>query len=268
MNSIEKAFRILKTQGRCALIPYLMAFYPDGPTFRNLLLAAQDAGADMIEVGIPFSDPIADGPTIQEAGQRALAGGASLGKALELLAGMRKQISVPLVIMSYANLLLQYGLDRFFSKAPRAGVGGVVIPDLILEESAPFREMADKHGIELIQFIAPTTAPGRLKDTANAARGFIYLISVTGVTGARPTEDFSLKRHIDSIKKVTDVPVCVGFGIATPAQAASVAQISDGVIIGSALIEIVKRSRVNAAKALARFLRSVRKAIDAQGERT
>jgi tryptophan synthase alpha chain len=265
MNSLKKTFKTLKKQKRRALIPYFMAFYPDRMTFRKLLLSAQEAGADLIEVGIPFSDPIADGPTIQEAGQVALSNGATLEKVLSLLTGMRKEVSVPLVVMSYANLLLRHGLDRFFKQAFSAGIRGAVIPDLILEESAHFKEAANRHGIELILFVAPTTPGERLKDIAEAAQGFIYLVSVTGVTGARPGRTFSLRRYVSAVRKVTDTPVCVGFGIATPQQAASVAKVADGVIIGSALIEIMKQQDKDVANAVGRFLKSVRKAIDTPG---
>ena len=265
MSSLKEAFQSLKTRGKCGLVPYLMGFYPDSATFSELLLSTQDAGADIIEIGIPFSDPIADGPTIQDAGQTALAGGATTRKILNLLTELRGDISVPLVVMSYANLLLQFGLDGFFRKAHRAGVRGVVIPDLILEESASFRKAANRHHVDMIQLAAPTTPETRLKDIASAAQGFIYLISVTGVTGARPGKKFALGKYVNAVRKLSQIPVCVGFGIATPAQAAGVARIADGVIIGSALIEIIRRNKTRAAKAVGEFVATVRKAIDFQG---
>jgi tryptophan synthase alpha chain len=243
-----------------------MSFYPDEQTFRSLLLAAQEAGADIIEVGIPFSDPIADGLTIQEAGQTALSSGASPRRTLKLLRNMRKEISVPLVIMTYANLILQYEPDRFLKDASLAGAAGIVIPDLILEESVALKASANRHGIDLIQFIAPTTRTERLHHIAEAAQGFIYLVSVTGVTGARPGQNFDLKRYVRAIHKAANVPVCVGFGIATPAQAASVAEVADGVIIGSAIIQAIKKHKSNPVKAAGRFLRKVRKAMDARGD--
>lgn len=265
MKSIKEIFQNLISEKRCALIPYFMAFYPNKAAFKRLLLSAQEAGADMIEIGIPFSDPIADGPTIQEAGQAALSNSATLDDVFSLLTDTRKKLSVPLIIMSYANLLLNHGLERFFKRAYIAGVRGVVIPDLIIEESLPFREAANNYGVKLVQFVTPTTPKMRLRQIAKTAQGFIYLISVTGVTGARPGKRFDLRRLVKMVKRLTDTPVCVGFGIAEPEQAASVAKVADGIIIGSALIEIIKGNKRDITGAVGRFLKSVRIAIDAPG---
>lgn len=263
MNQLDSTFNKLKSSGKCALMPYLMSHYPDKGTFRKLLLACRDAGADVIEVGVPFSDPIADGPTIQAAGQQALAKGASIESTLALLRDMRTQIGIPVVLMTYANLIFQQGIDRFFREASHAGIAGVVVPDIVLEESHLFSASARRYGISHIQFVSPTTPAKRLKDIAREAEGFIYLISVTGVTGARPGTSFSLKKYVDSIRRLTDTPVCVGFGIAAPAQAAAVSRFADGAIIGSAIIEIIKRHKTKTPKAVGSFLNNVRKAIDA-----
>ncbi|TET36850.1 MAG: tryptophan synthase subunit alpha [Planctomycetota bacterium] len=264
MNSISDTFDRLKKDGKCALMPYFMANYPDSETFSNLLIAAQKSGADLIEVGLPFSDPIADGPTIQEAGQVAIRNDATVQNVFDLLRDLPRSFSVPLMIMSYTNLFLQYGLDRFFETAARAGIRGAVIPDLSLEESGPYREAAGKHGIDLIQFVTPTTHKSRLAAVAETARGFIYLVSVTGVTGARPEKkDFGLQDQIENIRASTDMPVCIGFGIATPEQAAAMARLVDGVIIGSAIIDIIKQHPISdAPAAVENFLRQVRNKID------
>jgi tryptophan synthase alpha chain len=241
-----------------------MANYPDAKTFSNLLFAAQEAGADLIEVGLPFSDPIADGPTIQEAGQTAMRNDATVQNVFALLQELPDSFSVPLVIMSYANLFLQYGLDGFFETAARVGISGAVIPDLGLEESDPYREAAGKHGIDLIQFVTPTTHESRLAAIADKACGFIYLVSVTGVTGARPgKKDFDLQDQIENIRAATDKPICIGFGIATPVQAAAMSKLADGVIIGSAIIDLIKQHPISdVPAAVENFLRQVRDKID------
>jgi tryptophan synthase alpha chain len=262
-NSLAKIFEKLSGENRCALMPYFMSFYPNSDTFKSLLLASQDAGADVIEVGVPFSDPIADGPAIQEAGQVALAQRATPGKVLELLGELRGRLTVPLVIMTYANPILAYGTRRFFEDACKVGVRGAVIPDLSLEDSAVFGKAASNSGVDLIQFVAPTTPVERLGKIAKRARGFTYLVSVTGVTGARPGEDFRLGEYVRQVREAIALPVCVGFGIATPSQAAAVAGFADGVIMGSALVGIVREyGAADAAGATGAFLKGIREAID------
>lgn len=244
-------------------MPYFMSFYPDGDAFKRLVLASQDAGADVIEVGVPFSDPIADGPAIQEAGNAALAQGATVGGVLKLLDELRDRLTVPLVIMTYANPILAYGTRRFFEDACKVGVRGAVIPDLSLEDSTVFGKAASNSGVDLIQFVAPTTPSERLGKIAKDSRGFTYLVSVTGVTGARPGEGFRLGEYVKQVRSAIPLPVCVGFGIATPSQAAAVARFADGVIMGSALVGIIKEYGVtDAAKAAGAFLERVREAID------
>jgi tryptophan synthase alpha chain len=263
MNSIADTFEKLAGENRCALMPYLMSFYPNKKTFKALLLASQDAGADVIEVGVPFSDPIADGPAIQGAGQVALARGATVGTVIELLGELRDRLSVPLVIMTYANPILAYGTRRFFEDAFKVGVRGAVIPDLSLEDSTVFGKAASNSGVDLIQFVAPTTPSERLGKIAKHARGFIYLVSVTGVTGARPGEGFRLGKYVKQVRGAVPLPVCVGFGIATPSQAAAVAGFADGVIMGSALVETVRDyGAADAAHAVGAFLTNIRRAID------
>ncbi len=262
-NSLAETFERLSGENRCALMPYFMSFYPDAEAFRSLLLASRDAGADVVEVGVPFSDPIADGPAIQEAGQVALAQGATTARVLDLLDETRASLGVPLVIMTYSNLILAHGSERFFRDAYDAGVRGAVIPDLSLEDSAQFAKAASKSRVDLIQFVAPTTPAERLGKIAKRARGFTYLVSVTGVTGARPGEGFHLGKYVKQVREAIALPVCVGFGIATPSQAAAVAGFADGVIMGSALVEIVREyGAADAAEAVGAFLKNIRRAID------
>jgi tryptophan synthase alpha chain len=269
MNDIGGIFKRLRAKNKCALIPYLMAYYPSKRVFPDVLLAAQDAGADLIEVGIPFSDPIADGPAIQRAGQTALAEGATAGRVFETLSRMNGKLAVPLVIMTYSNLLIRRGVGAFFADARRAGALGAVIPDLGLEESPPFRDAARKHGVDLIQFVAPTTPKDRIGKIAREADGFVYLVSVTGVTGARPGENFDLRSCVEAIRAAGNLPVCVGFGIATPTQAANVAKIADGVIIGSAIVGVASNcSPGRASVRVGRFLNRIRKAMDSDGGTT
>lgn len=263
MCSLEKVFARLREQRKKALIPYLMGFYPDRGAFREILLAADRAGADAIEIGIPFSDPIADGPVIQEAGQKALASGAAAGRILDDLAGLKGELSAALALMTYANVVISFGVERFFDRAAGAGVVAALIPDLSLEESAPFREAAKAHGIDLVQFVSPTTPESRMSKIAEVAGGFIYIVSVTGVTGARPGEGFDLGELIGSVKSYADLPVCVGFGISTPAQARAVTRMADGAIIGSAIIEIIKKTAPgDEAAAVEEYLGKVRRAMD------
>jgi len=264
MSRITLKFDSLKKRGKCALIPYFMAHYPRKNSLPELLKASRDAGADLIEIGIPFSDPIADGPVIQKAGQAALDNGADLHKILESLR-LKSDGTVPLLAMTYLNVFLQYGFDRLLKNARKSGIDGLVIPDLIVEESGTYIEKASQFNLDIISFVSPTTPSERLVKIVPASRGFVYLVSITGVTGARPDKHFNLKKRIREIRKLSDIPVCIGFGIATPAQAAEVANIADGIIMGSALIQIMASCKGNPASAVGRFLGKVRKAIDRNG---
>ena len=211
------------------LIPYLMAFYPDKTTFLQLLLSAQEAGADMIEIGIPFSDPVADGPVIREAGNIAMNNGAYATSVLEFLCSIRKYVNIPLILMTYANIVYSYGIQKFVKDSVKAKVKGLIIPDLGLEESKSFLSFCPPD-FDLIQFATPDTSINRLKEIAELARGFIYLVSVKGITGSRKEHDFQLQKQVNTIKTITNNPVCVGFGISTVKQAQSILKYADGVI--------------------------------------
>ena len=237
MSKIQNAF----AKGK-AFIGFLTGGDPSMEKTKEIILEMIRAGADLIEIGVPFSDPIAEGPVIQEANIRALRGSASGGGTLEklfaLVEDLRKETHVPLVFLTYCNPVFHYGLDKFFERASKAGLDGIIIPDLPFEEQAPVREAAGKYGIDLISLIAPTSEQ-RIKEIAAAASGFIYVVSSMGVTGMRSAITTDLESMIHSIRQVTNIPCAIGFGIHTPQQAAQMARIADGVIVGSAIVKII-----------------------------
>ena len=253
---IRAVFDHLRAQGRKALIPFIMGGDPDGSTTAPLLLALEDAGADLIEVGIPFSDPLADGPTIQRAAARALDRGATPAKVLSAIASVRHRIRVPIVCLSYWNPIVQFGdahgaaltPEPFLRAARASGVSGVIVPDLPVEEGALLQRAAARCHLATIYLAAPTSPPERLRNIVRASDGFIYYVSVTGTTGARRALPSTLVQGIRHVKLLTTKPVCVGFGISTPTQARAVAQIADGVIIGSALIDAMAHAKGRAAR--------------------
>ena len=237
MNRIDQTFARLKRSRRKALIGYLTAGFPTKAGFAHLVCALEKAGLDLFEIGVPFSDPVGDGMTIQRSSQKALANGVTLEWVLRAVSALRPQIKAPIILMSYANPLAAMGLQRFFARAKAAGVDGVIIPDLIPEEGKPFDQLAAKNGIALIYLAAPTTTRKRLKRIARATRGFLYAVSLTGVTGARKTVAAGVPGFLSQIRRFTSKPVAVGFGISTPSQVQSVRKRVDGVIVGSALID-------------------------------
>ncbi len=238
MSRIAAAFARLD---RPALVPFLMAGDPDLELSAQLLAAAAEAG-DILEVGVPFSDPIADGPTIQRAGARALRAGVTVAAALELVAQLRDAVDRPLVLLSYANPLLQFGVERFCARARAAGVDGVVVPDLPADEADFLIAPARRAGLDTIFLVAPTTSPPRLALAVRHSRGFLYCVSLTGVTGARDAVPPEAEALVRRARAATALPVCVGFGIATPQQARALGQVADGVIVGSALVEAVEKA--------------------------
>jgi tryptophan synthase alpha chain len=221
--------------GRAALMPYLMGGFPDLERSTAIGLAYADAGADLVELGVPFSDPLADGPIIHAAATRALAEGATLHGVLEVAARLSERL--PVVLMCYANLMLARGIERFMDDLAAAGASGLIVPDLPLEESGAVRDACDAAGLALVPLIAPTTPAGRLAEIAGRARGFVYTVSVVGTTGERAAVDGSLASVLAAAKAHSPVPVAVGFGISEPAQAAAAADAgADGVIVGSRLV--------------------------------
>ncbi|MDD5773288.1 MAG: tryptophan synthase subunit alpha [bacterium] len=243
MGRIEDKFQNLKTNGRKAFIAYIMAGDPDFGTTEKLVLELEKQGVDLIELGVPFSDPLADGPTIQAAGQRALASGTTLSGILDLVYKVRNKVQIPIILMSYFNPIYHYGVSDFLHDAKLKGVDGLIIPDLALEESKETVDLAEKNGIDLIFLIAPTSSLERIKKISDISSGFIYYVSLTGVTGVRESLVKEVGQFVNKIKKFTKKPVCVGFGVSTKEQVKELLKYSDGVIVGSAIVKKVEEGR-------------------------
>ncbi len=243
MNRIDFAFQRLKAAKKKAFIAFITAGFPDLPTTEKLILELASSGVDIIELGIPFSDPVADGAVIQEASQWALVrNNITLRDVLSLVKKVRAKTEIPICFMTYYNPVFVFGEEKFLKQARVCGVDGMIIPDLPPEEGARFSGMAKKAGINTIFFIAPTTDFKRVKLIARLSRGFIYYISLTGVTGARQSLPVELSGRIKRVKRFVSLPVCVGFGVSTPAQVRLLAEVSDGVIVGSAIVNKIKEN--------------------------
>ena len=258
MNRIEKVFKKLKAQNKKAFIPYIMAGDPSIEKTKEIVLMFEECGADIVELGVPFTDPLADGPTIQRAAERALKNGVTLKKVIALVKDLRQKTKIPLVLMTYYNPVFKYGEERFITDAKDAGVDGVIIPDLPPDEAGEFTRLAKNADVASIFLLAPTSTDERIKKVARASTGFIYYVSITGITGAQLLLDGSIEKSINGIRRITDKPVAVGFGISTPDEAKAVAGVSDGVVIGSA---IVKKAQLSLEKELRDFLLTLREAI-------
>jgi tryptophan synthase alpha chain len=235
-NRISRTFRGLRDRGEKGLIPFVTAGYPDLETTERMVLGMIAAGADLIELGVPFSDPLADGPVIQRASQAALSRGTNLARILELVVHLRRQTEIPLVLMSYYNPILRFGPDLMVSAAARAGVDGLIVPDLPVEEAGLLLELGDAAGVALIPLVAPTSTPQRIAAIVGRARGFVYCVSLTGVTGAHGKYSEKLAGVIRVVRAHTDLPVAVGFGIAESGQARALAPQADALIVGSAIV--------------------------------
>ena len=255
MSDIRTAF----TNGK-AFIPFITCGDPDLETTGKVVRAAAENGADLIELGIPFSDPTAEGPVIQGANIRALAGGVTTDKIFDFVMKLRKDVKIPLVFMTYANVVFSYGAERFMARCCETGVGGLILPDLPFEEKDEFYAVAKQYGIDLISLIAPTSA-NRVAMIAKEADGFIYLVSSLGVTGMRNEITTDLSEIIKVIRENTSVPCAVGFGISKPEQAAAMAKISDGAIVGSAIIKILEKYGKDAAPYVGEYVRSMKDAV-------
>jgi tryptophan synthase alpha chain len=249
----------LRRAGRRALIPYITAGYPRRETTASLLDTLVLAGADVIELGVPFSDPVADGPTIQRSSQRALENGVTLTWVLDLLASFRERHEVPVVLFTYLNPVLRHGAANFLADATAAGAQGVLLTDLPVGADAALESAFESSELALIRLIAPTTSRARALEIAARAQGFLYYIARMGVTGATSTLREALPQELAALRSVTDVPIAVGFGISTAEHAAAVAKVADGVVVGSALIDALDRGGEKAASDL---IRSLRSAID------
>ena len=250
MNRIDKKFQELRRQNTSAFMPYLCAGDPTPELTAKLLLTLETAGADLIELGVPFSDPIADGPTVQRASERALAHSISLQQILEIVKNLRPQTEIPIALMSYYNPIFRMGEKAFCKAAQDAGVDGLIVPDLPPEQAQPLLEVAPKYNLATIFLVAPTSPPERMQLIASVSTGFIYCVSVTGVTGARATLSDEIAPMITELRKHTDKPVSVGFGVSTSEQAKQVADIADGVIVGSAIINVIEENMDDETKLL------------------
>lgn len=241
-NGIAAAFAKCKAQGRAALIPFVTGGYPTMARTEELLYALAEGGADLIEIGVPFSDPLADGATVQHASQVALEQGTTLADCFALVRRVRSGgLTVPIVFMGYANPFYQYGLERLARDAAAIGVDGFIVPDLPIEESDEFLEPLRAAGRDLIFMLAPTSTDARIEAAARRAGGFIYCVSLVGVTGARDRLSDELPAYLDRVRRHTDVPLVIGFGISTPEQVRATAALADGVVVASALINHIDR---------------------------
>lgn len=239
MNRIDRTFKRLKAERKKAFIPYITAGDPDMAATGRLVLELERSGADIIELGIPFSDPIADGPTIQAASYRALKKGASLAKIFRLAGSIRRSTEIPLIFMTYYNPILKYGLSRFFESCKRSGVDGVIIPDIPVEESGEVVRLGRKAGVCAIFLVAPTSTKDRIRYIVRRSTGFVYYVSSTGVTGTRKNLSGDIMKNVRVIRSMTSRPVAVGFGVSDPEQARQVARAADGVIVGSAIVKLI-----------------------------
>jgi tryptophan synthase alpha chain len=260
-NRIDTVFSDLKRKNEKALIGYVTAGFPTLDAFEAVVPQLQQAGLDILEIGIPFSDPIADGPTIQKASQVALENGVTLAWTLAATRRLRAKTAIPFIYMSYCNPIYAMGVDAFFKAAKEAGVDGLIIPDLIPEEARDYSAAAEKHGIHLIYLASPTTPAARLKTIGRDTRGFLYVVSLTGVTGARAELPKQLSVFVKQARKASAAPIAVGFGISTPAQAREAAQFADGVIVGSALIKALESAPAQPFSEALSFVASLKKEL-------
>jgi len=258
MNKIDTKFKELKKSKKKAFIAFITAGDPNLSATKKLILGLQDSGVDLIEVGIPFSDPLADGPTIQASSARALRRKVTLRSIVRAISSVRSKIKIPVVFMTYYNPVFSYGLKKFVQDSKRAGVSGIIIPDMPFEESGELSKIARKSDFSLIYLAAPTSTTGRLRKISSLSQGFIYFVSLTGTTGARQALPKDLLANIKRLKRLTKKPVCVGFGVSTPKQAKMVAGSADGVIVGSALVKLIEKRNF---KKVYNFAKRMEKAI-------
>ncbi len=257
LSAIESTFARAKAERRATFMPFFTIGYPDLPTSLEVILALVEAGADAVELGVPFSDPLADGPTIQHSSQIALEKGTRLADCIAAVRALRERgVQVPLVLMGYFNPALAYGLERYARDAAQAGASGFIVPDLPPEEAGELAAQCSANGLALIPLLAPTSTPERIQLITAQAHGFVYLVSVTGVTGARDTLPPDLADYVRRVRGITPLPLAVGFGISRPEQVRIVARLADGVVVASALIRLMESGGLNAVRELASQLRA------------
>ena len=255
MSNIHKAFENGK-----AFIPFITCGDPDLETTAKIVRVMANCGASLIELGIPFSDPTAEGPTIQSANLRALTGGVTTDKIFDLVRDLRQDVSAPMVFMTYANVVFSYGAEKFISTCKEIGIDGLILPDLPFEEKEEFQPLCDQYGVDLISLIAPTSE-NRIAMIASQAQGFIYVVSSLGVTGVRSEITTDVASIVKIIRENTQIPCAVGFGISTPEQARKMASLSDGAIVGSAIIKIIEKSGADAAENVGQYVKSMVDAV-------
>ena len=257
MSKISEAF----AHGK-AFIPFITCGDPDLDTTKEIVLSMAANGADLIELGIPFSDPTAEGPVIQGANLRALTGGVTTDKIFDMVRQLRQDISIPMVFMTYANVVFSYGADKFISTCAEIGIDGLILPDLPFEEKEEFDDICEKYGVDLVSLIAPTSA-NRIAMIARKAQGFIYIVSSLGVTGVRSEIKTDIPSLVKLVRENASVPCAVGFGISTPEQAAKMASVSDGAIVGSAIVKLIAQYGKDAAKPVGEYVKSMKDALRA-----
>lgn len=256
MSKITKAF-----QNRKAFIAFITGGDPDLETTEKLVPAMADAGADLIEIGIPFSDPVAEGVVIQEADERALQGGCTTDKLFDMVTRIRLKTNVPLLFMTYLNPIYTYGKEKFLSRCAECGIEGIIVPDMPFEEKDELSELCELYGVDLISMITPTSEE-RIALIAKEAKGFIYCVSSLGVTGVRSEITTDIGRMIQKVREVTDIPCAIGFGIATPEQAGSMIKLADGVIVGSAIVKLVAKFGKDSIEPVSEYVCSMKKGME------
>jgi tryptophan synthase alpha chain len=262
-DRLRVAFDRCRSAGEAALVTYVMGGDPDPSTSLAMALACVEGGADLLELGVPFSDPIADGPTIQAAAQRALARGTTLDDVLDIAARVRARSQIPIALMGYLNPMIAGGVDRLVARCAEAGVDALIVPDLLPEEAGLLAPAAARGGVRLVYLLAPTSTPARIAAAAEAATGFIYFVSVTGVTGARSTVPSEIGPLLAAVRRATPLPVVIGFGVSSPDQARALGPLADGVVVGSAIVQRIAEGGARAARAarVIRFVRSLKRAL-------
>lgn len=260
MNRIEQKFALLKEKEEKALIPFVTAGDPDLATTEKLVLSMFESGADIVEIGVPFSDPVAEGPVIQKASKRSLDAGTTLVGIFEMVGQLRKKTDEPLLLMLYLNSIFRFGKERFFRLCVENGVDGVIVPDMPYEERDEIQAESEKSGVISISMVAPTSHE-RIAMIASAAKGFLYCVSSTGVTGTRSSFTTDFQKFFGVIRQYAKIPCAVGFGISNPEQAKKMSAYCDGVIVGSAIVKLVESNGKSAVPAVSKFVRSLKEAI-------
>ena len=254
MSKISEAF-----ENKKAFVPFITCGDPDLETTKEIIREMASNGADLIELGIPFSDPTAEGPVIMEANIRALKNKITTDHVFEMVSEISGEVSIPLVFMTYANVVYSYGIERFFKRCQETGICGIILPDVPFEEKAEFEDVALKYDVEFVSMIAPTSED-RIDEISADAKGFIYIVSSLGVTGTRAELNGNIKSLVDRVRKNTDVPCAVGFGISTPAQAAQMADIADGAIVGSAIVRVIEQYGKDAPAQVGKLVKNMKEA--------